>query len=381
MLAHECYELVDGGTAGERMKDWESTWTALCEQLRETGLEVLRAAPESELARAEGLRYVSRLFRYAVHAQLEPRAPARPRISFEAMRVGGDNPDYRYGSAPLAASLQYRLRGRLNDAARLGIGTYSGGLGTGKGLACTGYVTSDALAIGPDGAFELLISAGRAGPEPGQRSVLPMQPDTNALLIREMLLQPGVDRPAEFALECLEPGPGGAALDADTLHAGLTRTPAFVAGIVRQFLRWTAAFEAHPNAIRPLDPSLLAAAQGDTTTRYLNGYFRLPSGEHALEIRFEPPACEYWNLQLCNHWLESLDTVVGAANHNHRTAKREPDGSVRFVVALRDPGIGNWLDAAGHLEGGIAMRLVGAETPPPAPEPSCRLVLLNELSA
>jgi len=48
------------------------------------------------------------------------------------------------------------------------------------------------------------------------------------------------------------------------------------------------------------------------------------------------------------------------------TARHEADGSVRIVVAERDPGIGgNWIDPFGHTSGIMGLRLIQtAETAP-----------------
>ncbi|WP_419925356.1 hypothetical protein [Candidatus Poriferisocius sp.] len=104
-------------------------------------------------------------------------------------------------------------------------------------------------------------------------------------------------------------------------------------------------------------------------TSYNYGYFDLGPDE-AWIIEFEPPECEYWNIQLGNHWLESLDFEYYQTNLNHHTAAVEDDGSVRVVVARQDPGHPNWLDTAGHARGGLALRWVGADN---EPEVRCRV--------
>lgn len=354
-------------------QDWEALWIKTCSQLQEAGLEVLRNAPDSELARAEGLRYVGRLIRYAVHKQLEPLAPGRPQLSYEGARIGGDNPDYRYGSAALRGDLEYRLTGRVNGACRLGFGTYSGGLGTGKGLVCTGYFNSEELSVDADGQFELIISANANA---GNGNRLRMEADTNSLLVRETLLRPGIDKPADYGIECITAGQQGESFSASELAARLSSLGPFTLGVVRQFLNWTNTFKARPNEIQPLDPSLLTAAQGDASTAYFNGYFEFENEQSALEVTFMPPKCQYWNLQVTSHWLESLDVVEGPTNLNIGTVAAEPDGSVRIVIAPSNPNEPNWIDTVRHLHGGIAMRFVGLESGAHAPTPNCRLVHL-----
>ena len=55
-------------------------------------------------------------------------------------------------------------------------------------------------------------------------------------------------------------------------------------------------------------------------------------------IDVRPPACEYWNFQLNNHWMESLDYRYHTIALNHFGAQARPDGSVRLVVAHARPG-------------------------------------------
>ena len=71
---------------------------------------------------------------------------------------------------------------------------------------------------------------------------------------------------------------------------------------------------------------------------YYHGYFELADDE-ALVIDVTPPECEYWNFQLNNHWMESLDYRYSRDRAEPASARSaRPDGSVRVVVAHRDPG-------------------------------------------
>lgn len=356
--------------------DWEKRWRQLCAALLDAGLEVLETAPDDDLIRAEGLRYVARLFRYGASTQLEPRPTAVPVLRFEGARIGGDNPDYRYGTASLDSALDYILTIRPNEAARLGIGTYSGGLGTGKGLLCDGYLNSEDLVPEPDGSFRITLSFTDAVTGPNH---LPMGPETNSLMIRETLVRPAMDRPAEIMITCTTPGASDYPMTAADLDRALTRLAPFMQGTVQQFLGWTNAFAAAPNQIQPLDPAFLATAQGDAGTLYHNGYFDLPNAETGLEVRFTPPPCHYWNLQGTSHWLESFDPVGAPVNLNNSTATADANGAIRAIIAPSDPGIPNWIDTAGHLRGCIALRVIGADSSTQPLRPQCRLVALTEL--
>jgi hypothetical protein len=94
-------------------------------------------------------------------------------------------------------------------------------------------------------------------------------------------------------------------------------------------------------------------------------------------IDVTPPVCAYWNFQLGNIWAECLDKRR-RISVNHVTAAYEDDGSVRIVVAHRDPGHPNWIDTTGHTHGIMGLRWVRAETHPAA---TTRVVSLAELTA
>ena len=116
-------------------------------------------------------------------------------------------------------------------------------------------------------------------------------------------------------------------------------------------------------------------AGGDPNICYYHSYWRLDPHE-ALVIEVTPPECESWNFQLDNHWMESLDYRYFRITVNKHTADYEPDGSVRIVVAHRDPGLPNWIETAGHARGTMCFRWIRATE---HPQPRTRVVKLSEL--
>lgn len=345
--------------------DLANSWEDFCDALRDAGRQVLDASPDDDFDRAEGLRYVTRLAANFLKANLEESDPARAMLNQSGVKIGLDNPDYAYGGARLSPRFDYRLRGRLNDAHSIRMGAFSGGLGTPEGLIRDSYLTTEELALDDDGCFEVAIST-----EPHSGPWLAMKEGTNSLNVRQTLLDRPNQTPAELTLERTDAGSPPEPIDPERLAEALGRAGFTVAAVVGQFLGWTASFAAHTHEVRPIDPQLLAFAQGDPDTSYNYGYYDLGPDE-AWIIEFEPPECEYWNIQLGNHWLESLDFEYYRTSLNHHTAAVEDDGTVRVVVARRDPGHPNWLDTAGHGRGGLALRWVGAEI---EPEVRCRVV-------
>jgi len=74
--------------------------------------------------------------------------------------------------------------------------------------------------------------------------------------------------------------------------------------------------------------------------------------------------------------MESMDYRYFSVALNKFNARYEADGRLKLVIAAQDPGIGNFIDTAGHSEGGMILRWVHAKT---HPEPVCRVVKLASL--
>jgi len=367
----------DPGPATDRKSDeWEARWRDFCAHLEHTGQTVLRAAPDDDLDRAEGLRYVGRIARHALQRFIEEWDPSAPVLG-GLPKLGGDNPDYLYTGATISAAFEYRLRGRLGEASYIGFGSYSGEVGTAEGLRLSGYLDGADIERDDQGRFEIVISR-----DEHATNWLPIEADTTQLMVRELLLDRRRQHAAEFELEIF----GGPVPDAPLVPEDYARrlrsAGVYVEGAIDQFLEWSASFASRPNHVGPIDPALASAAQGDPHTHYYGGYYRLAEGE-LLVIDFTPPACEYWNLQLCNHWLESLDRPQHQISLNHGNAAKADDGAVRVVIGNETPPPThsgpplNWLDTAGHDRGCMIFRQVGTPTPC---TPTCRVMRRGELA-
>ena len=343
-------------------------WDEFCERIKRTGRLVLEAAPDDDFDRAEGLRYVGRIVRHGLDSFVERSDPAAPAISSSLPKMGGDNPDYVYGSAPVSGRYEYRLQGNLGEARYVGIGTYTGDVGTKEGLKLSGYLSTAQLGADDDGRFAVVLACKEPSDAAGS-AWLPMSPDTTQLMTRQTLLDRRSQRLASFEIERRDGAGGVSPLQPERYAEQLERAGAYVEGAIAQFLGWTRNFASTPNQIRPLDPELEANAQGDPSTHYFGGYYEIGDGEQ-LVVEFVPPACEYWNLQLCNHWLESLDYEHHRVHLNDHSAVAGPDGRVRVVVAAADPGSPNWLDTAGHRRGCMVFRQIGTDQPV---TPECRV--------
>jgi hypothetical protein len=365
-----------GGDASEQRILDGTSWADFCHALERAGDVILReGSPRDAFDRAEGFRYLSRLLRVALESYIEFADPLHPvlrRPAHETVKIGADNPDNHYQSAAISGAHEYRLWGTRGTVHYLGFGTYAGGYGSAGRRGQTGYLDARDLRLEPDGSFELLLSRERrAG------NWLPMEPDTSSLIVRQTFQDRGSEAIADLHLERLGVTGPPPPITPAQIDRGLAAAAAYVAGTASLFADWAEGFARRTNELPRFDPAVAAAAHGDPNIVYFHGYWELGPDE-VLVIEVEPPPCEYWNFQLNNHWMESLDYRYHRIAVNHHGAHLEPDGSVRLVVAHRDPGVPNWLDTAGHRRGTMCLRWVGAET---HPEPRTRVVKLAELGA
>ncbi|MCF3938278.1 hypothetical protein [Gordonia tangerina] len=352
-----------------------TSWDEFCDTLKAAGAAIVfPGTPTDPVTQAEGYRYLSRLTRAGLEAFVEyadPTAPVLRRMIHETAKMGSDNPDNHYLNATIDGSLEYRITGTRGTVDYLGFGTQEGNYGEGGQMPTTGYVEATELAIDDDGRFELILSATE---HPG--NWLPMTPQTGLLIVRQTFADRTAEVPAELHIELLDGATPPTPLTAAQLDAGLGKASLLVAGASMLFAKWARDFAQHTNELPMFDPERSTKAGGDPNIIYYHSYWRLGPDE-ALVIDAEIPVCDGWNFQLDNHWLESLDYRYHQIHVNKHTAIYRDDGSVRIVVAHRDPGLPNWIDTAGHECGAMTFRWIKADT---HPQPRTRVVTLSALA-
>ncbi|HLS82992.1 MAG TPA: DUF1214 domain-containing protein [Steroidobacter sp.] len=350
------------------------SWADFCDALKAAGQVVLRPeTPVTEIDRAEGWRYLSRLTRVALEMMLEcddPDFPLLYQASHTTVKIGADNPDNLYMNATIAPDREYRIRGQRGTAPYLSFATKANRYAIDGTMASTGELDASQIEMDADGRFEITISR-----RPHERNWLPMQADSSMLLVRQTFLDRPRETPAVVTIERLGGPQRPEPLSAARLDRGLRAAAGFVRGTASTFADWVVKFRTQPNTLATVDQTLFIKGGGDPNIFYLHGYWALAEDE-ALVIDTPAPECELWNLQLDNYWMESLDYRYLPVHVNSHTAKYNPDGSVTVVVAAENPGALNFLDTAGHSTGTMLLRWTGAKS---HPTPNCRVVKLETL--
>ena len=352
-------------------------WEEFCDTLKAAGAAmVFPGTPKDPFNQAEGYRYLTRLTRAGLMAFVEyadPNAPVLHRVADEVTKLGADSPDNYYQTAALDGNFDYLIRGKRNTVTYLGFGTQVGHYGQGGGMPPSGYIEADEIEMDADGNFELTLSS-----TPHEKNWLPMQPDTGTLIVRQTFSDRQTEIPADLTISrinCEDAERSPSNLTAKRLDDGLRSASTLVAGASLLFAKWVNDFQKHSNQLPMFDPDRSNDAGGDPNIIYYHSHWNLADDE-ALVIEVTPPECEFWNFQLSNYWMESLDYRFHNIHTNNHLAHYESDGSVRIIVAHQDPHKPNWLNTTGHTSGTMCFRWVRAED---HPQPQTRTIKFADL--
>jgi hypothetical protein len=335
-----------------------TAWREFCDLLADAGEVILAEGnPDDPLDRAEGYRMLTRLLRGALENKLEYGRAAEPELictCHETIKIVGENPDNHYLGTSLDGKYDYRVWGTRGEAQWISFNLFSGAGFGGGGPGTGATLHEEQMHVEPDGSFEVIISQRE---HPG--NWLESEAATRSLTIRQTFLDKRAQEHAVLHIERLDgdgspPGP----LTPHQLYRSLLTAGHYVKAVAAIGADWAVRQSQWPNQFTD-------AAELDETDKFKDpqiiwhqAYFELADDE-ALLVEFVPPECEYWMIALHNHWMETLDYVHHQSTLNCHTAVLEPDGSARFVIARRDPGVANWLDTTGHERGTVGVRWVG----------------------
>lgn len=345
-------------------------WAQWCDELKQAGEGVL-AAPCALSDKAEGLRWVTRLTRFGLEAGVEfsdPRFPAFYKPTHETVKVMSDNPDAIHWMATIRDDAEYVLHGTRGTGPRIMFTTLA--RREGGGMVQQSGLDTKGLEVAPDGSFTIHV-----GREWRGGNWLELQPGAQSLLVRALFTDRASEVPPMVRLE--EVGGSGAPppLDAATMAARLDMARMVGLGTVHSVDRYAEELRGNPPNSFVDKPAGWGA--GDPGVAYLHGAWRLRPDE-ALVIDIVPGECSFWNFQVNNRWAESLDYLHRPAHINARSAVTGADGSIRAILAARDPALPNWIDSEGHLEGTMLVRCMDPQSPPRA---TALAVQLKDLTA
>lgn len=131
----------------------------------------------------------------------------------------------------------------------------------------------------------------------------------------------------------------------------------------------------------PLPTNRFASlARGFGKSMISMGRFHIANDE-ALIVNIRSQSAEYIGATVTSPWLITRDYVDHSGSWTNRQSHQNPDGSYTYVVSSRDPGVANWLDTGGLLDGAMALRWEGMNAPEVNLDDAIKSVKLVKLSA
>jgi hypothetical protein len=232
----------------------------------------------------------------------------------------------------------------------------------------------DDFYVEPDGSFEIVLSNVR--PDGHSGNWMKIETNVNYIVVRQFANHPDeVD--ARMAIERVDHSGTPPLYSSEAMHRRVDET-------IRHLKNSSKAWPSFPRRIQRAENfrfnHIAPVGYGGTGEvwgqAYYQGLYHIELDE-ALIVEFKvPEPCRYWNLQLSDLWWRTLEAVRRQGHLNGYKNRADGDGVTRLVIAHCDPGVENWVDPGGIIEGDLVMRFLYIDA---KPEVSTRIVRLNEL--
>jgi hypothetical protein len=270
-------------------------------------------------------------------------------------KMGLDNPDTLYFHAYLRDDAEYVVTGRRGTTADLSFQVLKGDYSPVEVPDSLSAFDDRAIDIASDGTFEL-----RFGP-PGRartgRNHFALGAGSSMLLVREAYSDWSAEHRGTIGIR-REDQAGCAPPPADT--QALAKRYGVAGKILLSRLRTFLAFPewfylTEPvNTMTPPRPT-----PGGLATQFSSaGHYDLDD-DQAMIVTVPAAGADtapYQGIQLGSMWYVSLDYINHQTSLTADQARIDPDGTMRFVISERDPGVANWLERTGHRRGYVQVR-------------------------
>jgi hypothetical protein len=281
--------------------------------------------------------------------------------------IAGDNPDNSNRISYLDGDSSYLLVGRYGSpkagqfSLNISVSRLDGGMG--KHLTT---LTDQKIMLEQDGTFRVTIDS---KPANGRRNHLRVEPGRLLLAARDSRSD-WKQQATTLSLRLVSgPGMRPAANDIALIARIADELPAFV----DYWRKFKDGFLGFP------EPNILVMPKrrdSEGGWGYIGGgRFRIADDE-AIVITMWDGGSDYIGFQVTDPWTLRPETVLRTSSLNKTQAKRNPDGSYTYIVALQDPGVANWIDTAGLHEGWMQLRW---QNVPSGGNPTAHLVKVVKL--
>ncbi|HIF63823.1 MAG TPA: DUF1214 domain-containing protein [Deltaproteobacteria bacterium] len=334
---------------------------------------------------AEGYRWVTRMASIALEWVVEKNDPLHPVVFLnedDYHKFIVDNPDLNRYFATIDENETYRLFGKRGEAIYIGINLGSDIFNWGSGAAGgnLGQYDLDNFEISENGEFEITLS-----PDEHEGNWIRLEKGTQHVTLRETFSDLRKQEAAKLSIELTGRKVPPPELTPEEFADKLATAAKFFLFVVQTSISMWSGFGSRVNNIGGgSGQHHVKAGENEINTHcdsqmyYMGSRWSLEDG-HALVVTIRPPEgnFRYWGITLVNPWMESYDSRYARPCTNNHKADRNEDGTWRLVIAADDPGVANWVDTGGRLEGFAMLRWVTHGEVPP--DPDCELMSLSSL--
>jgi len=296
-----------------------------------------------------------------------------PAVS-SVLNTVGANPDFVYGYTRIDGTGRYQLSGRRGTSAFVFVDIVAGGLGVMDDLGpSVGLLDVDRFTLTADGQFSILLSAER--PSNYEGDWFPLDPRATSAAMRRASYRWGEEDDGAIAIERLD----GPMFPRRKQAADIARHLERLASFVERYARFALGYNQRHRQqgyVNRLEHDDWAGRGGVAGQHYYQGIFRLAPGEAMIVDTALPDRVLYWNIQVNDVLWNTIDWINHQSSLNGIQATIDSDGRFRAVITPSDPGVPNWIDTAGHLEGSLMLRWTGASS---GPEPVVSIVPFAEV--
>lgn len=269
--------------------------------------------------------------------------------------VAGDNPDNIYRGTFIDGAGRYEITGHVpaNGPTQFSIEAVFGEPGRivlttlGKGHVDmgnqVGMLRDVDVVLDRNRNFTITLDPDPAGGRPNH---IRTKPGPITVVLRNSLSD-WRQVPTGFAIRRLDGSPGAPLTDEAVAQRIEADLPGWVAGWARFKEGWLG---------RPAVNTLAGPIRRDGGWGFAaGGRFDLRDDE-ALVITTTTGGARYTGFQVLDRWFMAADARHAFTSLNNSQVTPNPDGSVTYVVAPRDPGVANWLDTSGLHQGYVNIR-------------------------
>jgi hypothetical protein len=284
-------------------------------------------------------------------------------------------PDFVYTYAPIRGEGTYRIAGHRGTSL-FAVVTVSETYFTRTDKPKPGLANYDVdeLEIGPDGRFEVLLSAEK--PRDWRGDWWSLDPKATNLGVRHAMYDWANEVDPRMTIERL-----------DVPAARPKPRAAEIAERMEEIAQWMEFSIQHwlihldatrkKGIVNRFEVTDYSGFTGSSWPQvYLETLFEIEEDEALVIETAIPEQVRYWSFMLADELFATIDWTNRQSSLNGHQARLDADGHFRGVLALRDPGVPNWLDTGGYRRGVIQNRWNQASS---APCPTIKRVKLGDV--